>query len=52
TKKPITPSREEIRENPRARSAKLRGFQFERDGREWKRLVAQFRREPGEGGRR
>ncbi|MEO1941618.1 MAG: 16S rRNA (cytosine(1402)-N(4))-methyltransferase RsmH, partial [Campylobacterales bacterium] len=42
TKKPITPSREEIRENPRARSAKLRGFQFERDGREWKRLVAQF----------
>lgn len=26
TKKPITPSREECRENPRSRSAKLRGF--------------------------
>jgi 16S rRNA (cytosine1402-N4)-methyltransferase len=28
TKKPITASKEEIRENPRSRSAKLRGFMF------------------------
>lgn len=28
TKKPIVPTREEIRRNPRARSAKLRGIQF------------------------
>lgn len=30
TKKPLTASKEEIKENPRARSAKLRGFQFTR----------------------
>lgn len=29
TKKPLTPSKEEIKENPRARSAKLRVFEFE-----------------------
>jgi 16S rRNA (cytosine1402-N4)-methyltransferase len=28
TKKPITPSKEEIKKNPRSRSAKLRGFLF------------------------
>ena len=30
TKKPITASKEEIKENPRSRSAKLRGFMFRR----------------------
>ncbi len=30
TKKPITASKEEIEKNPRSRSAKLRGFMFER----------------------
>ncbi len=29
TKKPITPSKEEVKENPRSRSAKLRIFKFE-----------------------
>ena len=31
TKKPITASKEELKENPRSRSAKLRAFQFKKD---------------------